>query len=203
VRRVKPKPRKATPKRKELVLKALRTGISINASCKKAGVSVSTFATWRKKDEIYGAKVKEILDTPAQKARLHSRKTVSSALPDAGWKVAYSRAIADGKSRTEVLDILGLSATDVQKAIEEDEEFASSLQEIELRELWDIEDKFKTRAHKSSADARFILTTFLSEKYGASKPPPAKGTKPLFTSEGLQSADEWLDEVAHKPRGKV
>jgi hypothetical protein len=208
MRTAKKRSKVSTPRRKTAVLSGLESGLSITRACKQAKVPYATYASWKKSDERFAEKAQKILSQPEQRARLAAKKTVVASTPGDNWKLAYTRALREGKKRTEALDIVGIKASTLQDTIAEDMEFAAELEEIELREIMDIEDNLKKRARKSTQEARLVLQNVegaILNKYGPGKKvSKGKETKTsLYTKEGLEEADDWLDKVAHLPRGEI
>ncbi len=199
----------ARERSKRAIIRGLLAGLSLSKSLKGTGITYSSIRYWREKDPRFDKRVTQLLDSAAHVARISHRSEEADTIVDVekegGWRKAFARLVQDGKKRTEALDILGLDAVKVRDAIATEEDFRGMLENIEIRNIWDVEDNAVERAKVSTADARLVLTSALREKYGDAKPDPkAKKIKgSLYTQAGLDDADKWLDDVAHKPRGVV
>lgn len=207
------------------VLRFLRSGMSLSAAIQEVGISDTTIYRWRQKYPEFDEKVVSLLaESQARKKALRkewkSRKDKPEPLlppPSVGETAQFHRLFEEQKetflriyetngSRAEACVTVGITPTRFLEWCDPDhplfdEYFLHSIQDIERKQLWEVEDQVLLKAKEDRQTAKFVLETRIKEKYGPPEKTPSVNVF-WFTEEGNQRARKFVNAFV-ETRGEI
>lgn len=152
--------RRRAKKRKFLKLVG-EDGWTVGDAARELGINKDTPSQWANRD-------KKFASLYAEAKAKHKRRKPQDLGPKS-WKAKFLAKVEETKDRVAALEELelagyeGVSALAVERACTPnsgryDERFATALKEMELRQDWRIEDRFRIRAESRAQEARFVLS---------------------------------------------
>ena len=130
------------------------------------------------------------------------RKARANIRPSANWRDAFVQVLRKGGSRNEALDSLresypGVTAKQVEERFADDDSFRSALEEIEIRDVWEVRHNLAKRAKSSASDARLFLSKVGDVAYAGQPDPDGETPESAAPPAGeFTPGDQWVDSGA-------
>jgi transposase len=196
----------AAPKKKSLaekkarLIELLARGHGISESVRILGVSRQTYYRWARNDPAFKADAERVLSSPEHRERVLTSAAATQVPTEESWAHTFVRVYRTTGDRETAAKEAGVKPRQVQEALTEgseeyDEVFAGLMSDVEMVQMWRIEDAALRKAEHDSSMQKFVLSSRLKERYGSQGPMATQQNLFWFNADGESAAMQKMKEL--------
>jgi hypothetical protein len=195
--------------RSEFLQALAERGAKVNLTCAELKLNRNTLSNWLRVDPIFKKVYEEIRvrckdrvpggGDSTKRTRKKSIAGTDPAKKKVNWRVKYAAEYRATGSKVKAAEAVGKKVREIMDALDKqsefyDKEFQAVMAEEEARNLSEIEDNLVTKAKEDPNSAKFMLQSFMPDKYKPER--DAKGVNVYwFEAGGTNKAKNFMRDL--------